>query len=1445
MYPVVYTTKLDAMNVFNETSQYEQVYGKESIDTIYTLSKPISKQSFSASEKVIEQEEQYDASDINNEQVSTGSKNDTANDVSDDDIFRSEVIEESSDSDSESEVINDSKRVKLSSYMLQKPKHRSYNPVLLCKNPDFNTRLKKLSVGFFMSARNRTLLQSCMPMTIDMSKAFEDKLINGTLYLKPTPKYSTASINPQDNVEVISAALVNPSAVEQSLMNIDDTLDNELKKRMAERIRAINLPDISQVRRLNQHLLTAEVTPLRSQNETSQVINKQSTRKIGPACYIQNIKNDIDNLLSQQKAKDILDTDTNKNTVVRDKQPSPPPLVAVNNAVSITVQPTPPLVFMNSPVSAYTPPPLSPLSGDPRIAPNNGATKTRRTFRRKIYPTLAWNKRHLNQSNQEPYQSDTLLTIDTLYKMLSALDPSTKFIDFLIKKKNTIKKAQLSNKNEEKPKEDKTNDAVIDITDDEVPAKLPKPRPKSIIRTKYKDYCCWCNYRVDCVQGPFYICDTVSKRRHRCKPGNCLCCCKDLYYLGDLASVPTTASQAIDRKEQEISQTIEHVVQLGNHPNPTTVADASIQIELEDDAPVAMESDITSSNNAVLTKTTSDTVEKYLNSSNDGAAELTPLQSKKKNPTPKFRVYTGPVKKVTARSIKKQNLNVALTDQSNVKMNDNVTSHTKDESEFIVRNMHIAASKHTDNVDVRPFIKIKKNKDRLPKSVSAPPNPCTCRPNISKVKRGRIEINGKNNCLLHKKIIKESKIVLSKKLITNENQPFFVGKDKILLTNVRMPSRKSDKTMTAFPVVPENPAPILQPPEVQAISLPAGVQIVLLPDQTLTYIIQSNVKLTPEECAILPEFLVAVQQQINAIGITLPVDGPIATTDNVINPNKDESLNNPEDTVSNTESVTEVIETIEPPPKVGDESAKEVTVFKTVQDIEMEIGSLGNEDRAQEGEDFEMRIDFIASQKKNTEKLVSDAGLSLASAIEKPENPESQTANKVDSIDNTVPVKDTSLKTYRPTPAPNDNADEATNNKSLLSDLMEMSGIMEEDLKPAAHLVTPQPIFLDTQSFVLHRAVPGEEVVTQEKLIPVPQSLSPIPKTHHIATNLNKDGNLELTAVTSFAELKYSCDNNGLFFKLDLETGQLSSINVCIQKFPSKIQPDSKTVIDLTDDPDISITGSTDGNNSPTANQHSVEVTLNLQHQTQISTILQKKQRLMERLSNNLKPINILQSKKHVARILKRNRPLYQDPKFPFYTKRKLDNIEAKIDLVDSDTPVEEEYLESDESSDDEPLIKKAKRKLTENTAGPSAEPDRAVDKQSEAAPLNEQTLKQQEHSSELKQFNVENDTNDQEPVPQQWNVDRDTDEVQEPVQEYLEEEYNLDDGEDSYEQDFNEEESYSDQEYEMDDVSHTSDIFPPVPTNLVLSGGALKAHNIPLFRRDEDSLEEDSILGV
>lgn len=294
MLPVVYTMKIDYMKCLRQTD-YETINTAGIIDTIVEESKPISALSVKIKhEREIETASEV-APDINTSsdmiQIShptdgnypvVHEKNDsehmiklTANALKQDIeiLIKSELTKETEcESDSSDESIPECKRVKLTSGLFRKPRGRTYNPIQLCKNPDFNTRLRRISAGFLSYERNRRYLNRLKPLTIDLHKSFESYLIDKTVYLVPDPNSPKPVSNIQNNSVTTS---VLPTALPVQCL-LDDTtnyirrsevvgpIDEELAHR---KNKVIELPDIEKVRRINQYLLTAEVSPIQVRNE--------------------------------------------------------------------------------------------------------------------------------------------------------------------------------------------------------------------------------------------------------------------------------------------------------------------------------------------------------------------------------------------------------------------------------------------------------------------------------------------------------------------------------------------------------------------------------------------------------------------------------------------------------------------------------------------------------------------------------------------------------------------------------------------------------------------------------------------------------------------------------------------------------------------------------------------------------------------------------------------------------------------------------------------------------------------------------------------------------------------------------------------------------------------------------------------------------------------------
>nr|XP_037874148.1 uncharacterized protein LOC110384711 isoform X14 [Bombyx mori] len=178
---------------------------------------------------------------------------------------------------------DDSMKVKMSSHLFHKPRNRSYDPTQLCKNPDFNKKLKRLTDAFLSSPRNRVLLNACRPITVDVMKAIESKLFNGTVYLKDcdqlnsnVPDHGAVS----DTATRVPSTIASRSSTNIRLVNPDHlmslskcytlNLTQESCGDAMEINRKINQPDITEVPCSNQCWLTIEVPSLtvRTNNES-------------------------------------------------------------------------------------------------------------------------------------------------------------------------------------------------------------------------------------------------------------------------------------------------------------------------------------------------------------------------------------------------------------------------------------------------------------------------------------------------------------------------------------------------------------------------------------------------------------------------------------------------------------------------------------------------------------------------------------------------------------------------------------------------------------------------------------------------------------------------------------------------------------------------------------------------------------------------------------------------------------------------------------------------------------------------------------------------------------------------------------------------------------------------------------------------------------------------
>ncbi|XP_068624893.1 uncharacterized protein [Battus philenor] len=446
MCAVTYTKKLDQMNIFKGKS-FNFVKGDHIIECALRESKPI----------------------LNN--IVTEDLN----------------IDQSYDDSNSFEI----PRVSYTSWLLQKPKSRKYNPIQLCKNPDFNTRLKRITVGFFTSERNRRLFSACKPVTIDIHKGFERKLVNNTLYLKssntPVSKLEKKGDTCESTVSVLPSAIPVQSLIDSSKLSLDEFLPKAIEAKehglpkhedvqVLENYNVSNLSDVEHLNVVNKKLLTAEISPILSNYPPVQLIKVPYKDPAHSAnAYSTSIPIDENNSSSLEPQK--------------------------KRVVSKRIQ-------------------------APKI--------------RKIVPP--WSVFYSQDSTDE-----SLITKDTLNKvlcLLNGVEPSyrgknkKRYPGSLFKETPEANKKDVEemNKNDDNPinleKDVQLDTSTTNLQNEEkkeVTGSSKATTKKRSLKNSYHtfstqiNYCCWAKYRLERINNK-----AKKKLRHLCPKTECFCCCRDL-----------------------------------------------------------------------------------------------------------------------------------------------------------------------------------------------------------------------------------------------------------------------------------------------------------------------------------------------------------------------------------------------------------------------------------------------------------------------------------------------------------------------------------------------------------------------------------------------------------------------------------------------------------------------------------------------------------------------------------------------------------------------------------------------------------------------------------------------------------------------------------------------------------------------------------------------------
>ncbi|CAH0597015.1 unnamed protein product [Chrysodeixis includens] len=1411
MLPRPYTTRLDDMGL----KYYQRIQDKQLIQIICNQSKPVFKQP----------------------------------------ILKKEIKKEI-ESDEE-EGIEDSLKVNSSSHLLQKPRARTYNPIQLCKNPDFNTRLKRLTVGFLSSPRNRGLLKACKPLTIDLGKCFERKLVNGTLYLRANSEaVSKNTEETHQNVSVIPSAMPAQSLIDNSKpveifpsVNYEPLkpIEQQPSEQTNERKKVINLPDITEIRRINQTLLTAEVSPIQVQNNMPHV-------QVSIVSAAHKAATDVSAIKCPPSVLDFTREECN----TRDASPAQ------------TKKRYPDLV----------------LTKMPRAGP--AWTKTPTGRKKPTYapiPPIPWLIKTPDQAiaSSASKSDEALLTIDTLNKMLFLFVNDEQENNGSQKKK--IKKR--------KPTAEKPADLKIDDNNESTSkSKLPKivvyPAEKNSRRKKdqlgdkssLRNSCCWAERKILKLMGIIH-----HLPLHDCAYPVCKCCCKNL-----LEEYTTNDQRQKQAEIQVLSQVGINVVDdkstKETAETPATVA----PIEILDDSPepkldpkkkVKVVICCPESNEfagkkrrslafaTVTTATATATADTVTTPATAITATVTPEIDDR---TPEITVFSSAESPIKAAD-------VAVQTNASDSETHPIIDLEAEESSFYMNGPIITDVRSVDtsgdSTSTPGLTTVNKNMltvnsatpkrgpyvKRRGRPVKPLVSPTTANSNAQNKAGANLASSGEtvtpiqpllldltnqaqdNTNLLQTappqitppKTLKRIMYPINKHISPQSSEnPLFIDKSQILLTTVKFPPN-----LHKF----EEAQQVLK----STVKVPHGINLVLGTDGTVTYTVSPNVEVKATDMAFVPGIVAAMQHYINTaekkpgpepvarINIklgnptvddddanrksselaVLPVAG--SQTDNQNSANTNES-NVTVDIISAEHSASKDVTDVSAPQtneNIIKTSKVTVEVSSSLETGQDTSGATNQNTENNQGTISE-KITQTVSEK--TYEAIPNAGATT-------ENNLNDGGPSVIKQANQQGIPKTAVTTAEPQPLeankdtniPEDLASKSQgSSKNILSDLMTMSGIFDEDVTTAqsteataqpskeitqhAHVTTinleatGQPLEMSAQpSEVMPPPAPPLEmnsqpsevaaqtshvtaqpsdvtvqpsdVTAQPSTATAQPSVSmpltsvnqeqPLPHIQNYAAPFNPHSYLqslsfvsgkpiisELSPITSLCELKYACENNGIFFKLNFDTRVLSPIKVCMKspnstpKLPIPRIISGKSVIDLTEDDDAP-----PAKINPKRVESPIRVTSRLpiksakkrvkpvqiikmvpaapppvttdegRHQI---PILRKHQHLKKNVKQNvlLCDKNGIQLKKNYVSELFNTMPSSSKPKV-IITKIS-GGTKLTPETEDNNRPRED----NSDSSDEEPLAKKVKRRMayieapavTEVECGPAASTDESMD---------------------------------------------------------------------------------------------------------------------------------------
>ncbi|PZC70810.1 hypothetical protein B5X24_HaOG214882 [Helicoverpa armigera] len=1289
MFPIVYTTRLDHMAL----TQFQHINDKTLIETIANKSKPIKlePQTSNPDEEIVAETSRP----VKQEPQPLDENATVANSAPVDKKPDTDVPPD--DSDSDDDKIPDSKKVKPSSHLLQKPRSRTYNPIQLCKNPDFNTRLKWLTVGFFTIPRNRGLIKTCKPLTIDVSKAFESKLIEGRLYLKP----SDVNIKTEDPVKVeeesIQSVTVLPSAMPvQSLINnskIPDipapspsyiykpTPEVASCSSTNERNKVINLPDISEIRRINQRLLTAEVTPIQVQNNQPQVpvsiVTSPNTQR-----SITKVTVPIPGTNTQL---------LNEANYVR----GPPKCVDITQDVSNkTIKHS----ATGSDFLTAKGPSRANAKNKYPVRPATAAWKPR-TLKEKI----PWLDIKTGHSNYSKMVGETLLTLDTLNKMLFLLIEKEEEPPASNEKKNkNNKKSDKSQQNDQsKSRNDVTDDNnssknLSETANKSYPNKVkfkvrsaePRAHPRSTVdkkpepNKKQVQFCCWSRQRMlDLL---------FSKRQrppHDCPTNQCRCCCQHM--LKDYMKRAMQMKESSEANVDVMTYLSSTVRKLNDNDESSVTVPVKVVVHFPPThhTPCIAVEELTISNDTSesVPATEIDTSEVSTTGVPEDAAMVTTTEATAETST--------------------------IVDSETSTIVSSVT-RTQESSETSTLASPVTSREVTlvPTLEVRPVPTL----EVTPITVEVPSVSLVAPPNLT--------VRG----------IETPVMVSSGDGISN-------------------PSRLSRRTSADNQIKRKILIPLDSNPSIKVLPAPTDSP----PKNDLKpRSIDKNVPVKVQDLAEMPAIIAAVRAHMDLHSQPVPAnnqpsvaeaevvdliddddDNDIAKSTTEHNKNNESSPVTEERNEINTNNqnvVTGEISLID----MQEGAVKQLSDIKEslpsaeVQDQPNTSGLEYNQlESTTQNISTEVQQPLLEQVNEQSEPLTQKEAIEPANQLE-PANKPDASANQPEPANKPDEPANQPEPANQSEPANQDNASLPCINKSknILSDLMEMSGIFDEDMSTTAPPVEPvqeQPVL--PQISVETSTSEPPKIVVQPDLDKGTTSV-PVIKT---AVG-------ELSPISSLYELKYACLNKGTFFKLDFSTGYLVPINVCmkqnVRQVPlvlPRIAP--KGVIDLTDEVDT-LPVSSEAPNQHTEDVQILPSNVGTAEDVQLLPSSSSRSLLIAReppkanKGPEVKPVKLYKSP-NILRILgkaKMKRKLAQEeeqknkrnePKHYHKLKQK-QAYKIPEDTTKETSPVlETATVLSDDSSDEEPLsniVKRRKANEAELEKAKSNEPEQSNETESE-----------------------------------------------------------------------------------------------------------------------------------